>query len=171
VFTESAPWPLAAGSLCAFVLAVLLDHVPWAIAFVLIAGVVAAWSFAAPILVGVALGVVAWMCVTGFDVNAFGTLRVAGWGDAARAVVLVGIGAGSAGIGRLAAKYHVARPDEPGMLGSRARRAAAVRARDRAALAGAVPRPAESPERRAFGGTSGSQPRLRCVHDEERSNG
>lgn len=121
-------------------LAVLLDHVPWAIAFVLIAGVVAAWSFAAPILVGVALGVVAWMCVTGFDVNAFGTLRVAGWGDAARAVVLVGIGAGSAGIGRLAAKYHVARP-------------------------------AESLERRAFGGTSGSQPRLRCVHDEERSNG
>jgi hypothetical protein len=89
---ESSAWPLAGGSACVFVLAVILDRLPWQAAFAAIVLAVALWAWRSPLVVGAAIGVIAWMCVTGFDVHRLGDIRVTGWGDAARAAALVATG-------------------------------------------------------------------------------
>jgi hypothetical protein len=63
--------------------------------------VVAVWSLRAPLLVSVALGGMAWLLVTGFDVNADGDLRFAGRDDVFRLVVLVVSGLAGLAVGRL----------------------------------------------------------------------
>jgi hypothetical protein len=48
-----------------------------------------------------ALGVVGWLFLTGFDVNSLGNLRVSGWGDAIRLLVLIAMAPTTALAGRL----------------------------------------------------------------------
>jgi hypothetical protein len=86
---EASAWPLAGGSACVFALAVVLDRLPWQAAFVVVALAVAGWAWFGPVVAGAALGGVAWLCVTGFDVQRFGDIRITGSDDAVRAAVLV----------------------------------------------------------------------------------
>jgi hypothetical protein len=86
---ECSVWPLVGGSACVFVLSVILDRLPWQAAFVVAVIAVVAWSWAGPVVVGAALAVIAWLCVTGFDVNRFGYIGINGRADVVRAVVLV----------------------------------------------------------------------------------
>jgi hypothetical protein len=97
---EASAWPLAAGSASVFALAVALGGLPWQAAFTVIALAVVAWAWLSPPVAGAGLGGVAWLCVTGFDVNHLGAITVTG-GDAARAAALVLAGA-------LAATVHAA---------------------------------------------------------------
>jgi hypothetical protein len=86
---ESCAWPLAGGSASVFALAVVLDRLPWQVAFAAIVLAIAAWAWLSPLLAGAAIGGVAWMCVTGFDVHQFGDIRITGGYDVARAAVLI----------------------------------------------------------------------------------
>jgi hypothetical protein len=86
---ESSVWPLAGGSACVFALAVVLDRLPWQAAFVAVVLAVAIWSWPGPVVAGAAIGGVAWLCVTGFDVYRFGDIKVTGSDDAVRAAVLI----------------------------------------------------------------------------------
>lgn len=86
---EASAWPLACGSACVFAPAIVLNRLPWQLAFTAIVMAVLAWAWRSPLVVGAALGVIAWLCVTGFDVHRFGDIRITGSDDAARAVALV----------------------------------------------------------------------------------
>jgi hypothetical protein len=86
---EASAWPLACGSACVFALAVVLKRLPWQLAFAAVVLAVLAWAWRSPLIVGAALGSIAWLCVTGFDVHRFGDIRITGSDDAARAAVLV----------------------------------------------------------------------------------
>lgn len=86
---EASAWPLAGGGACVFALAVVLDRLPWQAAFAVVAGAVAVWAWRSPLVAGAAIGGIAWLCVTGFDVHRFGDIRITGSGDAVRAAVLV----------------------------------------------------------------------------------
>jgi hypothetical protein len=86
---EASAWPLAGGSACVFALAVVLDRLPWQVALVAVALAVAAWAWLSPVIAGAAIGGVAWMCVTGFDVHRFGDIRITGSDDVVRAAVLI----------------------------------------------------------------------------------
>jgi hypothetical protein len=86
---EASAWPLAGGSACVFALAVVLGRLPWQVAFVAVVLAVAAWAWLSPVIAGAAIGGIAWMCVTGFDVHRFGDIRITGSDDVVRAAVLV----------------------------------------------------------------------------------
>jgi hypothetical protein len=86
---ESSAWPLAGGSACVFALAVVLDRLPWQAAFVAVVLAVAVWAWLSPVVAGAAIGGIAWLCVTGFDVHRFGDIRITGSDDAVRAAVLI----------------------------------------------------------------------------------
>lgn len=86
---ESVAWPLAFGGASVFVLAVVLDRLPWQTAFVAMAAVIVGWSWQGPVIVGAALGVIGWPCVTGFDVHRFGYIGVTGGDDVVRGALLV----------------------------------------------------------------------------------
>jgi hypothetical protein len=90
---ESPVWPLAGGSGCVFVLAIVLDRLPWQAAFVAVLIAVMAWSWMSPVVAAAAVGGIAWLCVTGFDVHRFGHIEIDGHADPVRAVVLVLAGA------------------------------------------------------------------------------
>lgn len=102
---ESSAFPLAAGSSTIFAISAVLRSLTWALALTALAVTVAAWSLRAPVITGVALGVVAWLFLTGFDVNADGVLRFSGGADAARAGVLIGAALAAAAAGRIWAWY------------------------------------------------------------------
>jgi hypothetical protein len=68
---------------------------------VVVGAVVLVWAWLSPVIAGAAIGGIAWMCVTGFDVNRFGEIRITGRDDVLRAVTLVLAGA-------LAAVAHAA---------------------------------------------------------------
>jgi hypothetical protein len=86
---EASAWPLAGGSACVFALAVVLDRLPWQVAFAAVVLAVAVWAWLSPVVAGAAVGGIAWMCVTGFDVHRFGDIRITGGNDVARAAVLI----------------------------------------------------------------------------------
>lgn len=86
---ESSAWPLAGGGACVFALAVVLDGLPWPVAFVAVCCAVAVWAWLSPLVAGAAVGGIAWLCVTGFDVHRFGDIRITGSEDAVRAAVLI----------------------------------------------------------------------------------
>lgn len=86
---ESSVWPLACGSACVFMLSVVLDRLPWQTALVVVAASVVAWAWRISLVTGAAIGGIAWMCVTGFDVHGHGDIRITGRDDAVRAAVLV----------------------------------------------------------------------------------
>jgi hypothetical protein len=86
---EASAWPLAGGSACVFALAVVLDRLPWQVAFAAVTLTVAVWAWLSPVVTGAAIGGVAWLCVTGFDVHRFGDIRITGSDDAVRAAMLV----------------------------------------------------------------------------------
>jgi hypothetical protein len=89
---ESAAWPLAFGGASVFVLAVVLDRLPWQAAFAAVAVAVVAWAWRSPVIVGVAIGGIGWLCVTGFDVHRFGYIGIARGDDVVRGAVLVLLG-------------------------------------------------------------------------------
>jgi hypothetical protein len=86
---EASAWPLAGGSVCVFAFAVLLAGLPWQVTFGIVALAVCCWAVLAPVVAGAAIGGIAWLCVTGFDVHRLGDIRITGREDAVRAVVLV----------------------------------------------------------------------------------
>lgn len=86
---ESSAWPLASGTGCVFVLAIVLDRLPWQAAFAAVAAAVLIWAWQTPVIGGAALGGIAWLCVTGFDVHRLGDITVTGSDDAIRVTVLV----------------------------------------------------------------------------------
>ncbi|MCO6009730.1 hypothetical protein NE236_32640 [Actinoallomurus purpureus] len=86
---DLSAWSLAGGSACVFALAVVLAGLPWQAAFTVVAVAVVAWAWRSRIIVGAAIGAIAWMCVTGFDVHRFGHIGITGDGDVARAAALV----------------------------------------------------------------------------------
>ena len=89
---ESAVWPLAGGSLCAFFLAVVLKDVDWRIACAAVAVSVACWALRAPMAAAAALGLIGWLFVTGFDVAKNGNLTVGGASGLIALAALVGAG-------------------------------------------------------------------------------
>ena len=86
---ESSAWSLAGGSACVFALAVVLGRQPWQVGFVVVVLAVLGWSWLSPVVAGAAIGGIAWLCVTGFDVHRLGDVRVTGRDDALRVAVLV----------------------------------------------------------------------------------
>ncbi|MGI5202323.1 hypothetical protein ACQEU6_12215 [Spirillospora sp. CA-108201] len=110
---ESVAWPLAGGVLCAFVVAVVLRDVSWPVGFVVAGVCVVGWSLAASLIAGALLGLAAWAFVTGFDVVGSGDLVVSGPPDAARAAVLVGVGALAGALG-VALRAAASSETEPG---------------------------------------------------------
>lgn len=86
---EVSAWSLAGGSACVFVLSVVLDKAPWQAAFAVVTVAVVAWAWPGRVAVGAAIGAIAWMCVTGFDVHRFGYIGISGSADLIRAAVLV----------------------------------------------------------------------------------
>jgi hypothetical protein len=97
---ESSAWNLAGGSGCVFALAVVLNHLPWQAATAVIVIAVVTWAWRGPLIVGAAIGGIAWLCVTGFDVHTLGEIKITGSDDVARAAALVLSGV-------LAASVHV----------------------------------------------------------------
>jgi hypothetical protein len=110
---ESSAWPLAGGSASVFALAVVLDRLPWLVAFGAVALAVAVWAWQCPPVAGAGVGVVAWLCVTGFDVHHFGDIEITGGGDAMRAAVLVLAGVSVAVARVLAEAYGRRRRADP----------------------------------------------------------
>lgn len=86
---ESSAWSLAGGSACVFALAAVLGRQPWQVAFVVVVLAVLGWAWLSPVVAGAAIGGIAWLCVTGFDVHRFGDIRITGRDDVLRVVVLV----------------------------------------------------------------------------------
>jgi hypothetical protein len=110
---ECSAWPLAGGSASVFALAVVLDRLPWQVAFGAVTLAVAAWAWPSPPVAGAGVGAVAWLCVTGFDVHHFGDIEITGSGDAARAGVLVLAGVLVASVRVLAEAYGRRRRTDP----------------------------------------------------------
>jgi hypothetical protein len=90
---ESSAWSLAGGSASVFALAVVLGRLSWHVAFVVVVLTVLGWAWLSPVVTGTAIGGIAWLCVTGFDVHRFGDIRITGRDDVLRIVVLVLAGA------------------------------------------------------------------------------
>jgi hypothetical protein len=86
---ESSAWSLAGGSACVFALAVVLGRQPWQVGFVVVVLAVLGWAWLTPVVAGAAIGGIAWLCVTGFDVHRFGDIRITGRDDVLRVAVLV----------------------------------------------------------------------------------
>jgi hypothetical protein len=86
---ESSAWSLAGGCASAFALAVVLGGLPWQAGFAAVVGAVLAWAWLSPVIAAAAIGGVAWLCVTGFDVQRLGDIEITGRDDALRAVALV----------------------------------------------------------------------------------
>ncbi|HEY7483159.1 MAG TPA: hypothetical protein VH912_01735 [Streptosporangiaceae bacterium] len=86
---ESTAWPLACGGACVFAIAVALSDVPEPTTIAVLAIAVAMWSSRAPVIASVLLAAMAWLFLTGFDVNADGVLRLTGWHDVVRLAVLI----------------------------------------------------------------------------------
>jgi hypothetical protein len=86
---ESSAWSLAGGSTCVLALAVVLGRQPWQVAFVVVVLAVLGWAWLSPVVAGAAIGGIAWLCVTGFDVHRFGDIRITGRDDVLRVAVLV----------------------------------------------------------------------------------
>ncbi len=101
---EASAWPLAGGSGCAFALAILLAGTSWQPAFAAVVLSVCCWSARAPVVAGVALGAIGWLCVTGFDVDRLGDIRITGREDAVRAVILLLAGVVAASAHAVAAR-------------------------------------------------------------------
>lgn len=101
---EAAAWPLACGGGCVFAIAVVLSGAPRVTIVAALAAAVAAWSLRAPTIAGVLLGGMAWLFLTGFDVNAGGALRFTGWPDLVRLSVLVAAGLAGVATGRFLAR-------------------------------------------------------------------
>jgi hypothetical protein len=86
---ESSAWSLAGGSACVFALAVVLGRQPWQVGFAVVVLAVLGWAWLSPVVAGAAIGGIAWLCVTGFDVHRFGDVRITGRDDVLRVAVLV----------------------------------------------------------------------------------
>jgi hypothetical protein len=86
---ESSAWPLAGGGASVFVLAVVLDRLPWQAGFAAVVVAVLVWAWLSPLVTGAALAGIGWFCVTGFDVRHFGEIRITGRDDALRAATLL----------------------------------------------------------------------------------
>lgn len=89
---EGSPWTLARGAFSVFALAVVLKEAPWRLTFAVLVIVVSLWALRATVVVGGALGVIAWACHTGFDVAKTGELVFSGAADAVRLGALAGAG-------------------------------------------------------------------------------
>jgi hypothetical protein len=87
---ESSAWSLAGGCASVFALAVVLGGLPWQTGFAAVVGAVLAWAWLSPVITGAGVG---WLCVTGFDVQRLGDIRITGRDDVLRAVALVLAGA------------------------------------------------------------------------------
>jgi hypothetical protein len=133
---ESSAWTLTGGSACVFLVAVVLRHASWQIALAALAVAVVAWAWQGPIPAGAALGVIAWLCVTGFDVHLLGRITVSGPDDAGRAALLVLGGMTAASAHALIDAVRRRRPAEDAM--------AAAPAEDAIPAALAVPPPREA---------------------------
>jgi hypothetical protein len=110
---ESSAWSLAAGSACVFALAVVLGRQPWQVAFVVVVLAVLGWAWLSPVVAGAAIGGIAWLCVTGFDVHRFGDVRITARDDALRGAVLVLAGVLAAAAHALAGVWSRHRPVDP----------------------------------------------------------
>lgn len=110
---DSSPWSLAGGSACVFALSIVLDRLPWQAAFTVSALAVMAWARRGRPLAGAALGVIAWMCVTGFDVHRLGYIGIAGSDDVLRAAVLVLSGVVAASVHAVLKAVHGHRRADP----------------------------------------------------------
>jgi hypothetical protein len=110
---ESSAWPLAGGSASVFALAVVLGHLPWQVAFTAVLVALLAWSWRSPLITGAAVGAIAWLCVTGFDVHRLGDLRGTGRDDAVRAAVLVATGVLAASVRAVAGARRGYRRADP----------------------------------------------------------
>ncbi|HZE33720.1 MAG TPA: hypothetical protein VE198_20100 [Actinoallomurus sp.] len=86
---ESSAWSLAGGSACVFALAVVLGRQPWQVPFVVVILAVLGWAWLSPVVAGAAIGGIAWLCVTGFDVHRFRDVRITGRDDVLRVALLV----------------------------------------------------------------------------------
>jgi hypothetical protein len=86
---ESSAWSLAGGCASVFALAVVLGGLPWQAGFAAVVGAVLAWAWLSPVIAAAAIGGVGWLCVTGFDVQRLGDIRITGRDDVLRAVALV----------------------------------------------------------------------------------
>jgi hypothetical protein len=86
---ESSAWSLAGGCASVFVLAVVLGGLPWQAGFAAIAGAVVGWAWLSPMIAAAGIGGVGWLCVTGFDVQRLGDIKITGRDDVLRAVALV----------------------------------------------------------------------------------
>jgi hypothetical protein len=86
---EASAWSLAGGSACVFALAVMLGGLPWQVGFAAVAAAVLTWAWLSPVSGAAAIGGVAWLCVTGFDVHRLGEIGITGRADVLRAVALV----------------------------------------------------------------------------------
>jgi hypothetical protein len=98
---EPAVWPLACGGACVFAIAVVLDGAPRLTILVILAVAVATWSLRAPLIASVLLGGMAWLFMTGFDLNADGVLRFTGTNDVLRLAVFIAAGLAGVAAGRL----------------------------------------------------------------------
>jgi hypothetical protein len=110
---ESSAWSLAGGSACVFALAVVLGRQPWQVAFVVVVLAVLGWAWLSPVVAGAAIGGIAWLCVTGFDVHRFGDIRITGRDDVLRVAVLVLAGALAAAAHALAEAWGRHRSVDP----------------------------------------------------------
>ena len=86
---ESSAWSLAGGCASVFALAVVLGGLPWQAGFAAVVGAVLGWAWLSPLTTAAALGGVGWLCVTGFDVQRLGDIRITERDDVLRAVALV----------------------------------------------------------------------------------
>jgi hypothetical protein len=98
---ESFAWPVAVGGASVLAISAVLTGAPWQAACAALAVAVAAWSLRAPLLASVVLALVAWLLLTGFDVNVDGRLRFTGQADGLRLGVLIGAGLAGMIAGRL----------------------------------------------------------------------
>lgn len=95
---EASPYSLAGGSASVFALSVVLDRLPWQAGFAACVPVVIVFAWRSRPPAGAALGMIAWMCVTGFDVHRLGYIGITGSDDIARAAVLVLTGFSAASV-------------------------------------------------------------------------
>ena len=110
---ESSAWSLAGGSACVFALAVVLGRQPWQVGFVVVVLAVLGWAWLTPVVVGPAIGGIAWLCVTGFDVHRFGDVSITGRDDVLRVAALVLAGALAAAAHALAEAWSRHRSVDP----------------------------------------------------------
>lgn len=106
---EVAVWPVVCGGGCVFVIAAGLSHAPWRVVFAVLVVAVAAWSLRAPLIASIVLAGLAWLLLTGLDVNADGRLRFTGLDDGLRLGVLMIAGLAGMAVGWMLADPAVSR--------------------------------------------------------------